>query len=367
MSLLVLRHGRSGGFLFLWNVGDECLGRQDHRGDAGGVLQGGARHLRRVGDTGLEHILIAIGEDIVADMLIVLLLLRAAHAIDHHRAILTAVGGQLAQRLLQGAAQNRYTGRGIAGQMQVIQSLGRVQQGHATAGHHTLFNTGAGRGERILNAGLAILQLNFGTSTDLDQRYATGQFRQTLLQLLTVIVAGGLFNLSLDLTDACLNVGGITTALDNGGIFLVRNDRASGAEVGQGRAIQAAAHLLADDLATGQNSDVAQHLLAAITKTRSFDSYHIEDTAQLVNDQGRQRRNIDILRDNQDVALALLHHLLNYRQNILHGTDLLVRDEDIRIFERGLHLLRVGDEVRRDVALIDLHTFDIFGLEVDAA
>jgi chaperonin GroL len=139
------------------------------------------------------------------------------------------------------------------------------------------------------------------------------------------------------------------------------------AKISQRRAIKAATHLFADHLSAGQNGDVAQHILAAITKTRSLDCQHIEDTAQLVDHQGCQRLAIHILGDNHNVALALLHHLFDDGQNILHGADLLIGDEDIGILDLSFHLLRVGHKVGRGVALVDLHTFDILGLEVDAA
>src|SRR5207249_1601151 len=57
--------------------------------------------------------------------------------------------------------------------------------------------------------------------------------------------------------------------------------------------------------------------------------------------------------------------LLNDGQDILNGTDLLIRDQDIGVLDRSFHLLRISDEVGRDVTLIDLHTLDILGLEIN--
>ena len=34
------------------------------------------------------------------------------------------------------------------------------------------------------------------------------------------------------------------------------------------------------------------------------------------------------------------------------------RDEDVGVLEDGFHALRVGDEVRREVAAVELHAFD---------
>ena len=49
-------------------------------------------------------------------------------------------------------------------------------------------------------------------------------------------------------------------------------------QIGQRRTIEATPHLLADDLATGEYSDVTQHILAAIAKTGSLDRQYIENT-----------------------------------------------------------------------------------------
>ena len=34
------------------------------------------------------------------------------------------------------------------------------------------------------------------------------------------------------------------------------------------------------------------------------------------------------------------------------------RDEDVGVLERGLHALGIGDEVRREVAAVELHALD---------
>ncbi len=68
------------------------------------------------------------------------------------------------------------------------------------------FDGCAGRREGVFHAGLAELQLNLGARANLDQAHATGELRQTLLQLLAVVVAGGVVDLRLDLLDAGLDV-----------------------------------------------------------------------------------------------------------------------------------------------------------------
>ena len=74
----------------------------------------------------------------------------------------------------------------------------RVDQRGAAAGHDALFHGRAGRGERVLNAQLAFLHFDLGRSADVDHRYAARQLGQALLQLLAVVIGGGLFDLGAD-------------------------------------------------------------------------------------------------------------------------------------------------------------------------
>ena len=127
-------------------------------------------------------------------------------------------------------------------------------------------------------------------------------------------------------------------------------------------AVELAADLLGDDLAAGQDGDVAQHLLAAIAEARRLDGEDVEGAAQLVDDQRGQRLAVDVLGDDHE-RRASRGDLLEHRQDVLDRGDLLVGDQDVRIVELGLHPLRVGHEVRGEVAAVDLHALGVLGLE----
>ena len=64
-------------------------------------------------------------------------------------------------------------------------------------------------------------------------------------------------------------------------------------------------------------------------------------------------------------GLPWLEHLLQHRHQVLVAGDLLLVDQDVRVFQLALHLLRVGDEVRRQIAAIELHALDelVVGLQ----
>ena len=81
-------HGRR---IILRHIGDQRIGGQDHRRDAGRVLDGAARDLGRIDDAALHHIFEVAGQNVVADILVILLFRHAADGVDDDRAILTGI------------------------------------------------------------------------------------------------------------------------------------------------------------------------------------------------------------------------------------------------------------------------------------
>ena len=68
-------------------------------------------------------------------------------------------------------------------------------QRHAAAGHDALFDGRLGRVHRVFDARLLLLHLGLGGRTDLDDGDAADELGQPLLQLLAVVVRGGVLDL----------------------------------------------------------------------------------------------------------------------------------------------------------------------------
>src|SRR5439155_18108882 len=85
--------------------------------------------------------------------------------------------------------------------------------------------------------------------------------------------------------------------------------------------------------------------------------------AELVHDERGEGLPFHVLGDDQE-RLAALDELLQQGQEVLDPRDLSADQQDMGILETSLHCLRVGYEVRRDVALVELHALD--ELELDA-
>ena len=84
----------------------------------------------------------------------------------------------------------------------LLERLGGAQQRDAAARQDAFLDRGAGRVHRVVDAILALLHLDLGRAADADHRDAARELGQPLLQLLAVVVGGGLLDLRLDLRDA---------------------------------------------------------------------------------------------------------------------------------------------------------------------
>ena len=161
-----------------------------------------------------------------------------------------------------------------------------------------------------------------------------------------------------------LNVSGLAFAFDDGGVVLVDGDLLGLAEIADLNVFQLNAEILSDGFATGEFRDVIEHGLAAIAEARRLDGGDLQRATQLVHDQSCQRFAFNIFGDDQQ-RTAALRDLLEQREKILHRADLLFVNQDVRILEHGFHALGVGDEIRREIAAVELHAFDHFELRLE--
>ncbi len=96
---------------------------------------------------------------------------------------------------------------------------------------------------------------------------------------------------------------------------------------------------------------------ATIAEARRFDRSDLEAAAQLVDDKRRQRFPFDVLRDDQQ-RLARLHDRFEDWQHRLQIAELLLVEEDVGILQLRTHLVGIGDEIRGQIATIELHALN---------
>ncbi len=209
----------------------------------------------------------------------------------------------------------------------------------------------------VLDARLLLLHLDLGRGTDLDHGNATGELGQPLLQLLAVVVRGGLLDLSADLVAAALDLSVGAGAVDDGGLILADLYALGRAELVEGGLLERQPNLFGDHGTAGEDGDVLQHGLAAIAEARGLDGADLDDAADRVHDQGGQGLALDVL-GNDHQRTTGLGDGLEHRQQIADVRDLLVVQQDVGVFQLGGLALLVVDEVRRQVAAVELHALD---------
>src|SRR3989442_690115 len=125
------------------------------------------------------------------------------------------------------------------------------------------------------------------------------------------------------------------------------------------------AELFRHHAAAGQEADVLEHRLAAVTEARGLPAHALERAADLVDHQGGERLALQVLGDDEE-RLARAGHLLEQREQVLHGRDLLLVDQDVDVLVHALHAVRVGDEVGTQISAVELHALDHLELRVEA-
>src|SRR3954453_815090 len=347
----------------LRSLGHDGLGGEDVLGDRRRVLQSRARDHRRVADPALQQVFDLARVDVQAEPG-----LRTADVRHCDRALEARVRRELAERLLERADDDLRARRLVTVERAedvVLDRVRRIDECDAAARDLTLLERRACGLESVLDAVLLLLHLGLGRSSDLDDGNAARQLRKALLKLLAVKVRVGRLDLRLDLLDARLYRVGLARTVDERRRVLVDDDATCAAELRDLRVLELEAHLLGDHLGAREDRDVLEHPLAAIAEARRLDGDGLEGAAQLVDDDRRERLALDVLRNDEQRA-TLLDDLLEHRQKVLDRADLLVGDEDVGILEDRLHALGVGDHVRREVALVELHALRELELEAES-
>src|SRR5229473_2852608 len=350
-AVMVVRH--RGRFRFR-PVGHHRFGRDQQPGDRCGVLQRHPYDLGRVDDAGTDHVLVVARLRVIAVVGVALF----GQLADHDRTIGPGILGNLPGRRLKRLAHDLDTELlVVVGRGQTIEHLGRIEQRDAAAGDDAFLDRGLGRVHRVIDAVLALLDLDLAAAADADHRDAAGQLGQPLLQLLLVVIGGRLLDLRLDLGDPGIDRVLATGAVNDRRILLFDAHALGAPEHVEGDVFELDAEVFRDDLTAGHNREVLEHGLAPIAEAGRLDRGHLEAAAQLVDDQRGERLALDILGDDHQRSTAL-HHRFEDRQQRLQAGELAFVQQDVRVFELGQHLFRVGDEIGAQITAVELHAFD---------
>src|SRR5580698_153069 len=346
---------------FLRRLGNHDFRREQQARDRGGVLQSQTRHLGRIQDAQFDHIAVLTRLGVVAERALAL-----ADPVQNNRGILTGIGDDLTQRLFNGASQD-LDARGLIFVLadQFFDGLECADQRNAAARDHAFFDRRTGCVQRIFDAGLLFLHFDFGRRADFDHGNAAGELGNALLQFFLVVVGSRFLDLLANAVDAALDVGGLAGAVDNRGVLFFHQNLFRFAQVVQGRLLERQADLVGNDRAAREDRDVLQHGFTTIAEARRLDGGDLDDAADRVDDQRGECLAFHIFRDDQQLTAALRNGFQQGEQ-FANVRDLLVDQKDQRFVQLGALALLIVDEVRREVAAIELHAFDHFELVLEA-
>src|SRR6266853_3049130 len=232
--------------LFL-NLRHKRFGGQHQRRDRAGVLQSGAHYLGRVEYARLDQVFVVGGQGVVAEVVV----LRIVDLPQHDGAFFAGVLGDLAQRLYESTLHNVDADLLIALELQLVECGDAAGQGYTAARDNAFFDGRTGGVHGVFDASLLLFHLGLGRGTYLDDSHATDQLCQPLLQLLAVVVAGGLLDLAANFLYSAFDLGVLAFAFEHCGVVLVDCDFFGLAEIADLYILELGAQVFGDGLATG--------------------------------------------------------------------------------------------------------------------
>ena len=149
----------------------------------------------------------------------------------------------------------------------------------------------------------------------------------------------------------------VASALDDGGIVFVGDQPPGCPQQGDLGVLDLQAPVGADHGASGDDGDIFQQCLSALSEARSLDGHAINGAPQLIDHQGGQGLSIHILGDDHQGPFVCLEQLLHDAHNIVGGADLLVSDQEHGLVDGHFHALGVADEMGGEITTVDADAF----------
>ncbi len=287
------------------------------------------------------------------------------HLAQHDRSSLAGVFGYLFQRGCESFVNNVQPGSFVAIGFEVFDNLSSAERSHAATWEDALFDSCSRSMQCVFDAGFDFLHLAFGRSSDIYSSHAACELGQAFLEFFAVVIAGGGLYLVANLCDSALDISRRASPLDNGRVVVVDTDSLGCAKVCQLDRGQVYAQVFAENLRAGQHGDVVEHSFSAVAIARSLDSTDIQNAAELVDHQRSQGFAIDIFADNQQLFFSF-GSLLQQRDDLGDAGNFFLVYEDERLVHDAFHRVGVGDEVRAEVASVELHALDHIDVRIDA-
>jgi len=347
-------HTTSG--IVLGEIVDNGLGGGEEAGNGGSVEESSLGNKNRVDDTSVNHVSEDVVLGIVTNANVVLLEELANNDGTLDTGVIADGTGRDDDGLLNNADTDLLVN--VGGLLnELLEALGGVEKSRATTSNNAGGGGSLGGGESINGAVLLLTDLSLAGTTNLDHGNTTGDLGEALLELLLLVLGGGVGNGGLEKLDALLNIGLVACTVENDGLVLGNGHLLGLTKHVELSVLELETNILGDDLATSEDGKILEVGLAVLTKAGGLDGTDLEATTKLVDNEGGKSLTLDVLSDDEEGA-AILNGLLKDGDKGLKVGDLAFVKENAGVVELALLGLGVGKEVRGDVAAVELHTLD---------
>jgi hypothetical protein len=213
------------------------------------------------------------------------------------------------------------------------------------------------RADRVFEGLPAALQLRLRRRADADDRDAAGELPETLLQLLAVVVALRLVHRTAEVLHAVCDRLLLALAADDRRGLAPDDDAPRPPKIGEREVLELHAELLGHDAPAGEDGEVLEQLLPPLAESGRLHGSAGQRAADLVHDERRERLALHVLGDDEERP-PRLHDLLEDGEEVLHGSDAPVGEQQERVLHHALHPVRVRHEVGGQVPTVELHPLD---------
>src|SRR5690606_5671150 len=98
---------------------------------------------------------------------------------------------------------------------------------------------------------------------------------------------------------------------------------------------------------------------SSIAKPWSFNSTGFEGFTKVVYNESSKRFTFDVFSNDQK-RTARLGYFFEHWDHVFEVRDLLLIHKNESVFQRSFHSFRIGNEIRREIPTIELHTLNYF-------
>ena len=188
------------------------------------------------------------------------------------------------------------------------------------------------------------------------------QLGEPLAQDLDVGVLGGALELDPDLGEPGIDLRRGAGACDEHRRVIGDHDAPGAPERLRLDVLERQPGLLGDHLAAGERGEIVQVGDPAMTEARRPDGHRLQRPVLVVLHEQAERGPLHLLGED-DQRPRRLHHRVERRHQVLDVDDRLVREQDVGVVEDRLHPLGVLDQIRGEVAVLDVHALHELDLD----